>query len=68
MQDQPMSAQTPSVQFQLFILRVWQETPDGPLRYILKATDDNQRHVFADVQSLADFLAQVTIGTEGESH
>jgi len=27
---------------------------------MLKAADDNHRHVFADAQSLAEFLAQTT--------
>lgn len=52
--------------YRLYILRVWQDTPNGPVRYMLKAADDSHRHVFADVQSLADFLAQVTPGIEGE--
>ena len=43
----------------LYMLRVWQDTPDGPLRYMLKAADDDHRHVFADAQSLAEFLAQI---------
>ena len=45
-------------QYQLFILRVWQETSDGPRRYMLKRADNHERYVFADSNSLADFLAQ----------
>ena len=60
MQSQPASPSPQFDSYKLYILRVWQDTPDGPLRYMLKATDDNRRHVFADVHSLAHFLAQVT--------
>ena len=56
MQDQPAAPDIRAEQYQLFILRVWQETPDGPQRFMLKAADDNHRHVFANVQSLTDFL------------
>lgn len=66
MTSQPTPIHTPSNQFRLFILRIWQDTPDGPWRYMLKTGDSKHRHVFADVQSLADFLAQVTPGIKGE--
>jgi len=59
MQSQLSSTHTQFDQYQLFILRVWQETPDGPRRYVLKATDDSRHRVFADAHSLADFLEQI---------
>lgn len=65
MPSQPSRPQIDS--YRLFILRVWQDTPDGPLRYMLKAADDDHRHVFADVHSLTDFLAQVMPSTKEEN-
>ena len=61
MQRQSKSPQTQSDQYRLFILRVWQDTPDGPLRCMLKAANDDHRHVFATVQNLADFLEETIL-------
>ncbi len=47
--------------YQLFILRVWQDTPDSPRRYMLKAADGSQRRVFANAYSLAAFLEQAAL-------
>ena len=66
MQDRSISPRTQSDQYQLFILRVWQDTPDGPQRYMLKAADSDHRHVFASAQSLADFLEKTTHDVKGE--
>jgi hypothetical protein len=55
------SPDTQSDPCRLFILRVWQDGPGGPLRYMLKAADDNHRRVFASAQSLADFLEKTPL-------
>ena len=51
MQQQLISIHKQSDNYQLFILRIWQETPDGPFLYMLKATDSEQRYVFSDASS-----------------
>lgn len=66
MQSQPSTPNFQPDPYQLFILRVWQDGPDGPLRYLLKAADDSQRHIFTDAHSLADFLEQVTETEQGD--
>ena len=66
MPGQQVSPRTQSDEYRLFILRVWQDTPNGPQRYMLKAADDNHRHVFADAHSLADFLEKTTPEVKGE--
>ena len=64
MPDQPISPRTQSDEYRLFILRVWQDRPDGPMRYMLKATDSSRRHVFASAKSLADFLEKTTLAVK----
>ena len=66
MPDQPVSPRTQSDEYRLFILRVWQDTPDGPMRYMLKATDSSRRHVFTSAHSLADFLEKTTLDVKEE--
>lgn len=58
MQRQPKSSQAQTDQCRLFILRVWQDKQDGLQRYMLKAADDDHRHLFKDVRALANFLEQ----------
>lgn len=66
MSDRSISPRTQSDEYRLFILRMWQDTPDGPMRYMLKATNDGHRHVFASAQSLADFLEKTTLDIKEE--
>ncbi len=66
MPGQQNSPRTKSDEYRLFILRVWQDTPAGPQRYMLKATNDGHRHVFADAQALAEFLTQVKLDVKEE--
>ena len=66
MPNQSISPRTQSDEYRLFILRMWQDTPDGPMRYMLKAADSDHRHVFASAQSLADFLEKTTPAVKGE--
>jgi hypothetical protein len=64
MQTQPISPNTQVEQYQLFILRVWRDRPEGPQRFMLKAADGHHRYLFADVHDLADFLEKTA--PEGE--
>lgn len=66
MSDQPISSDRPTDHFRLFILRVWQDKPGDPQRFMLKAADNDHRHVFADVHSLADFLQKTAYPVEEE--
>ncbi|GAB4444211.1 MAG: hypothetical protein Kow0031_26610 [Anaerolineae bacterium] len=66
MSGQPIPPRTQSDEYRLFILRMWQDTPDGPTRYMLKAADDSRRHVFADAHSLAKFLENTTLDVKEE--
>jgi len=56
MSNQPISPDEQADNYRLFILRVWQETPDGPQRYMLKAANSDHRYIFADAHGLAEFL------------
>ena len=60
MQHQPDLSEPQTDLYQLFVLRVWRDQSDGPRRYMLKAADTGQRHIFADPQGLIKFLDQIT--------
>ncbi len=66
MQDQPIVPNNGTEQYHLFILRVWQDSPGGPKRFMLKAADNDHRHIFASAQSMADFLEKTTLTIAGE--
>ena len=42
--------------YQAYLLRLWQDTPDSPLQVSLQATDSDERRIFANLETLLDFL------------
>ncbi len=60
MQNQPNLLKPQASSYRFFVLRVWRDTPNGQQQYMLKAADNRQQHIFADSQSLVEFLNQTT--------
>jgi hypothetical protein len=55
--------------YQAYLLRLWRETPNSPLRASLQASGSDERHNFTNLESLLAFLAaQGQAGQEGEQH
>lgn len=50
--------------YRAYLLRLWQETPDQPWRALLQDASTQERHGFADLDHLLDFLLAQT----GEDH
>lgn len=42
--------------YQAYLLRLWRETPDSPLRASLQASGSDERHHFASLEALLGYL------------
>jgi hypothetical protein len=42
--------------YQAYLLRLWRETPDSPLRASLQPSDSDERHHFASLEALLVYL------------
>jgi len=51
------SSQTSYHLYQAYLLRLWRETPNSPLRASLQASGSDERHHFTSLESLLAFLA-----------
>ena len=51
-----------------YLLRLWRETPDSPLRASLQASSSNERHHFTNLESLLAFLADQGQAGQAEPH
>ena len=56
---------TAYAQYQAYLLRLWQETPQSPWRASLQFVATGERRNFADVESLLAFLRSQIESTPG---
>ena len=58
--DYQISAAQPANSYQAYLLRLWQESPDGRWRFTLEDPHTNKRHAFNGVEVFIQFLMEMT--------
>jgi subtilisin-like proprotein convertase family protein len=58
--DHQISAVKPANSYQAFLLRLWQESPDGIWRITLEDPHTKERHAFNGMEVFIRFLMEMT--------